>query len=388
MKRFLSAFLAAALLLAVLPLVSLPSARAAASYGLVANTNRLNIRSGPGSEFPIIGGVNGGQWIEIFNSSGSWFQGRSMQDGATGFFSGNFIKPAQDIGGVPGNIAVVNNPNPSSFLNLRAEPNYTSQVLAIFYNGAMATILGETAGWFFVEISGLQGYFRSEFLRLPGGMNPIGTATIYSKNGGSVNLRSGPSYSSAVIGRGAPGTQVTVYLKGSRFWYIGMAGSSGFMDAAFLGGGSSPGGSNPQPNPPIVTPEDTNAIVTQTGRNLNLREQPSTSSRVIGSYPGQTAIRVLFQGSTWSRVTVPLSGKTGYMMTRYLTLYGLPVTPTRIVTHPQKTYVNLRAQPSYSGGVTLRVPHGSRVTVITAGGDWAQVKYNNTTGYMMTAFLK
>ena len=85
---------------------------------------------------------------------------------------------------------------------------------------------------------------------------------------------------------------------------------------------------------------------------------------------------------------VPLSGKTGYMMTRYLTLYGLPVTPTKTVTHPDHTYVNLRTRPSAAGSITLRVPHGSTVTILTAGGEWAQVKYRDTTGYMMTYFLK
>jgi len=76
------------------------------------------------------------------------------------------------------------------------------------------------------------------------------------------------------------------------------------------------------------------------------------------------------------------------MMTRFLTLYGLPVTPTLRVTHPDRSYVNLRTKPSATGSVTLRVPHGNTVTVLIAGGTWAQVKYKNVTGYMMTAFLK
>ena len=217
----------------------------------------------------------------------------------------------------------------------------------------------------------------------------IGSATIYSANGGSVNLRSAPTYVSAVIGRGAPGTRVSVYLKGNRFWYISLAGSYGFMDASFLGGSSSGGtGSNPVPNPPVVIPDTTNAIVNPSYSSLNLREQPNTGSRVLGTYPGHTAVQVQSQGTVWSRVRVPLSGKSGYMMTRYLTLYGLPVTPVKTVTHPDRTYVNLRTRPSASGSITLRVPHGSTVTILIAGGEWAQVRYGSTTGYMMTYFLK
>ncbi len=384
MKRVLTLVLALALLLSLQT-----SALAAGSgYALVTNTTRLNIRSGPGMEYSIIGSVPRGGWIEVHNTYGTWAQGRVMPSGTNGYFSTSFLKMAEPGGGGVGTIAVVNNPNPTSFLNLRQSPSYSAPVLAIFYNGATGTILGESGGWYYVEISGMRGYFRSEFLRVSGGMNSVGTATIYSRNGGSVNLRSAPSYSSSVIGTGAPGARVTVYLKGSQFWYIGLAGTHGFMVSAFLTGGSGSTGSNPQPNPPVVVPSTTNAIVTNTGKSLNLREQPNTGSRVLGSYRGETAIRVLSQGTVWSRVSVPVSGKTGYMMTRYLTLYGLPVTPTKTVTHPDRTYVNLRTRPSASGSVTLRVPHGSEVTILIAGGEWAQVKYRNTTGYMMTYFLK
>lgn len=382
MRRALSGLLLAALLLALVPV----SQAAGSGYALVANTTRLNIRSGPGMEFSIIGSIPGGEWVEIHSTTGSWVEGRAMPSGTIGYFSASFLKTAAPGSGTVGSVAVVNNPNPSAFLNLRQSPSYSAPVLAIFYNGATCVILGETGGWYYVEISGMRGYFRSEYLQVSGGMSAVGSATIYSSNGGSVNLRSAPTYASLVIGQGAPGTTVTVYLKGNKFWYIGMAGTYGFMDSAFLTGGGS--GSNPVPNPPVVIPESTNAIVTNTGAGLNLREQPNTSSRVLGTYPGKTAIQVRMQGTVWSRVYVPLSGKSGYMMTRYLTLYGLPVTPTRRVTHPARTYVNLRTSPSSSGSITLRVPHGSTVTILIAGGEWAQVKYRETKGWMMTYFLK
>ena len=379
MKRWLSA-----LMLAVLLCGFTLSAAAAGEYALVSDTSRLNIRSGPGTGYSIIGSVSRGQWVEVDSVSGGWVQGRSLQDGISGYMSGSFLKMATSGGPVIGSTAVVSNPNPSAFLNLRQSPSYTAPVLGIFYNGATCVILGETDGWYYVDISGMQGYFRGEYLSLAGSPGLIGTARIYSSNGGSVNLRNGPSFTSAVIGQGAVGTTVYVYLKGSRFWFVSMAGTYGFMDSTFLTGG----GAAPTPNPPIVIPETTNAIVTDTGRSLNLREQPSESARVLGSYRGPTALRVLMQGLNWSRVMVPVAGKTGYMMTRYLTLYGLPAVPTKLVSHPDRTFVNLRSRPSAGASVTLRVPHGRQVTILIAGGTWAQVKYNSTTGYMMTSFLR
>ncbi len=380
MKRNWTALLLAALLL----FSALPHANAAhAGYALVVNTSRLNIRSGPGTGYPIIGGVSGGQWVRVDATYGGWIQGRSMQDGASGYFSSSFLRMAAASGGTGSAGVVVT----SSYLNLRQQPSYNSPVLGIFYNGTTFTVLGEIYGWYHVEVSGMRGYFKSEFVRISGGgSGALGTARVYSSNGGSVNLRNAPSYSSGVIGQAAPGTIVNVYLRGTRFWYISMAGTFGFMDANFLtaSGGVTP----PSPPTPPVDPGPTNAVVTNIGSSLNLREQPSTSSRVIASYPGGTPVSVRMQGVNWSRVYIPSTGKGGYMMTRFLTLYGMPLTPMLTVTHPDGTYVNLRTRPSLSGAITLQVPHGSLVSILIAGGEWAQVKHEGATGYMMTRFLR
>ena len=380
-RRVLTALLAFALLWA---LAQAPASALAEGYALVVNTSRLNIRSGPGLGYAKVGSIDRGEWWELGASYPGWYAGKSMQNDTVGFVSANFLELAYGGGSVIGGIAVVNNPNPSSYLNLRQYASYSAPVLGVYYNGATCVILGQTDNWYYVEISGLRGYFRGEFLLISGTAVPIGTAVIHSPNGGSVNMRSKPSYQGAVIGRGAPGTAVTVYLKGKSFWFISLAGSYGFMDASFLSDSGSVG-----PEPPIVIPDTTNAIVTYTGKNLNLREQPTTSSHIIGSYPGNTSLWIEKQGAVWSKVTVRSSGQEGYMMTRYLTLYGMPATPTLRVTHPWGSYVNLRTKPSKaSGAVTLRVPHGSIVTVNIPGGEWAQVKYKGTTGYMMTYFLK
>ncbi len=381
MKRRLTAGLMVFMLaLTVFPLLG----QAAGSFGMVSGTSRLNVRSGPGMEYPAIGFAVQGKWVEILSSSGTWYQGRVLSTGVTGYMHGNYLRQAGAASS--GNQAVVSNPVPSQFLNLRQYPSYSAPVLGIYYNGAVATVLSSNDGWYYVEIGGQRGYFRGEFLRFigGGGGSPVGSATVYSRNGGSVNLRSGPGYSYNVLGSYAPGTPVTVYLKGDGFWFVSIHGTSGFMDRNFLRDGSSPPPPDPGPGP---GPGTTNAIVTPRKGSLNLREQATTSSRVIASYPGNTPIQVTRQGLTWCRVSVPSAGTTGYMMTRYLTLYGLPAVPTLRVRHPQGSYVNLRTSPSQATGrVTHRVPHNSQGHRPTPG--WTQVKYDGKVGYMMSYFRK
>ncbi len=381
MKRRLTAGLAAlVLLLAAFPVMG---QAADSQFAMVTRTSRLFVRSGPGTEYSAIGSATRGRWVQILSSSGTWHRGRVLSTGLTGYLHGDYLEMAGGAG--VGSQAVVNNPVASQFLNLRQYPSYAAPVLGIYYNGAVATVISGSDGWYYVEIDSQRGYFRGEFLRfIGGGGSPVGTATVYSSNGGKVNLRTGPGYSYRVLGSYSPGTTATVYLKGDGFWYVSIHGASGFMDASFLRDGS-----GPAPTPPPTPPGTTNAIVTPRQGSLNLREQASTSSRVVGSYPGNTAVIVTKQGLTWCRVTIPHSGATGYMMTRYLTLYGLPAVPTLRVSHPSGSYVNLRTKPSQATGtVTLRVPSGSVVTVLTPGGEWTQVKYEGKTGYMMSYFLR
>lgn len=59
-----------------------------------------------------------------------------------------------------------------------------------------------------------------------------------------------------------------------------------------------------------------------------------------------------------------------------------------IVTADQGGSVNLRAKPSLSAKVLVQVKLGEIVDVISEDGEWDEVMYNGTTGYMMSTFLE
>ena len=82
------------------------------------------------------------------------------------------------------------------------------------------------------------------------------------------------------------------------------------------------------------------------------------------------------------------SGNIGYVMTEYVTLYGVPSTPVKTVQNGN-TFVNLRSAPSkVNGAVYEKLYSGNQVIVLTPGDEWTQVRYGNTVGYMMSNFLK
>ena len=52
------------------------------------------------------------------------------------------------------------------------------------------------------------------------------------------------------------------------------------------------------------------------------------------------------------------------------------------------TAENLRAKPSTSGKVLIKLNSGEKVTVVGSSGSWSRVKYKNMEGYVSTRFLK
>ena len=379
--RKIAQLLAAALLLAVLPISG--ALAQDQLFAMVSGTGSLNIRSGPGVGYEWLGNLQRGGWVEIRANYGDWYQVYVMEKGISGYMSAKFLKTAGATGS-DGTNFVVNNPRPTQFLNLRQYPDLNAPVLGIFYNGASGTVLSETGGWYQVSIAGMVGYFRGEYLRFTGAPGGGTVATVYAANGGAVNLRSGPGYNYASIAQLRNGNPVTVHLKGRTFWYVSSGGRSGFMDAKFLRTGSTP-------VPPIGgrTGKAGTGIVTQTGKRLNLREQASLNARVLGQYPGGTELTIEAQGADWCRVVVRSTGARGYMMSRFITVYGVPGSSTRRVVHPNGSFVYLRSQPYQGvGTVIVKVPHGSVVSVVAPDGAWTKVRYGNYVGYMMSAFLR
>ena len=388
LKKLLALAVVFCLLFGCLPM----NARAAirGDYAIVSGTATLNLRSGPGTEYSWLGRAAENDWVQIHSESGNWYYVTIVESGLSGFMSKNFLNVATGSTSGVGVNGVVSNPKSTQYLNLRLYPSYSAPVVNIYYNGAAFSTLSYADGWYQVLMSdGSMGYFREEFVSISGGSAAF--ATIRTFNGGKLNLRSAPSYNSAIQAQIANGRQVSVLLKGNLFWKVSVDGMDGYMDCTFLTEQGYQGG-NYTPSQPVNPLPQTNgyAIVNnpKSTQYLNLRSQPTTTSKVIEQYKNGIRFEVIEPGETWCKVYGSSSGNIGYMMTKYLKLYGVSASPTKTVQNGN-TYVNLRSAPSKeTGTVYQRVYSGAVVTVLTPGDEWTLVRYGNTVGYMMTWFLK
>jgi len=354
-------------------------------FGVVTGTNSLNLRSAGSSSSQWLGAYPKGTWVEIIGSQNNFYQ-VITPDGKVGYMSKNYVDAN---GGEMLRIATVNNRNSGAFLNFRQSPSYNAKVLGIFYSGVPLMVLGEQNGWYCVQINGQVGYVRSEFVNVRTIAGSSEVATIKTPNNSAMNMRSGPGKQYAVV-RQYPGDEyVMVLAKGKEWWYVSVDGDTGYMSSDFLSEGlktsrdqaaTSGGGVSSNSYAVVSNPRSTQA--------LNLRQFPSTASAVLRKLYNGDELWVDEHGSEWCAVTVKETGLSGYVMTKYITLYNTPTTTLRTVVHPSGTYVNLRQSQSLTAPILMRVPHGRQVTILSAGAEWSKVSYNGTQGYMLSYFLK
>ncbi len=127
---------------------------------------------------------------------------------------------------------------------------------------------------------------------------------------------------------------------------------------------------------------------------LNMRATPTAEARVVRRIPQDAPFTVLAYGDTWC--LAQYAGVTGYVMTEYVLLeepvQAEPAPPAAqsgdlarvTVDHGS---VNLRAGASRDTQRLRLIPGGETVEILTYGSEWCQVRYGESTGYMMTQYL-
>ena len=296
-------------------------------YAVVNNpaaSGYVNLRKEPDGNSAIVGRFYNGQQVIVLEYKSNWCR---VQIGAVeGYMATNLLSFSGDNGGGGGGSttnptsAVVNNPNPTDRLNLRASASTGSTSLGRYYNGTQVKILEYGTTWCYVEVQGIRGYMMSMYLSFDGTYTPpidgggSGTQLAVVKNPVStqkLNLRAQPTTSSTSLGQFYNGTLVTVLRYGSEWCEVRVNGITGYMMTRYLSfsAGSGSGGGSSSSQYAVVK----NPVASQ---KLNLRAEPSTTSRSLAQYYNGTSVKILEYGLEWCRVEV--NGIKGYMMTRYL----------------------------------------------------------------------
>ena len=424
------------------PSETVSSGSATATVSTSDGTGSINLRASASTGAQVLAQIPSGTQVTVSSDDGSWcvvsyqgmtgyvmsvyisYTGDSLEPGADGAQDGTGGE--EDGGQTDGDGGTQDGPQTPAVrtaivtteygsLNMRAQASAGSQILTTIPRGALVEVTQEGSVWCGVRYNGISGYSMTCYLTFTDGGSatpsvPEGGATaVVTTQSGSLNLRQQARSGSAILTRIPQYATIAVHERGAEWCHVTYNGVTGYVMTVFLTFQDEPMPDLPDdstdegesgddtdandPNEPIVTPEPGGddalyAVVTTVSGSLNLRRDALPGSPVLARIPKGTTIRIDERLAAWSRTTY--GGQTGYVMNTYLTFHqGQPeisAGTTAVVTTVSGS-LNLRTEPSLSGGVIARIPQYATVNVQQRGDSWCYVVYNDTIGYVMTSYL-
>lgn len=408
--------------------------------------------------------------VTVLSSDGSWAHVRVTDQNGYVLAEALADTDAQpDSGNKPAENPDVPVPAPSGMravvtteygsLNLRAQASAGSRILTTIARGATVEVTQRGSEWCGVTHAGFSGYVMSKFLTFSNDeqqpnepMQGETTATVVTPSG-SLNLRELPRTGSRVLTRIPPFEAIRVHERGSDWCGVTYGGYTGYVMTSFLRFESPDATPNPEPsepNAPTLQPEDTNGTTPEPGEStpepdtptpepelpsepdleakpnvayvntasgsLNLRQQPSLSSRVLRTVPRGAEVAVLAYGEPWCAIAY-LDAE-GYVMTSFLR-FEIGETaepeqpPSSDLAEPEQPpaskpsepdepassraeagwvstasgSLNLREAPVKNARILAQMPRMAQVTLLEQGSEWSRVLYQGVEGFAMTRYL-
>ncbi|MFK8913923.1 SH3 domain-containing protein [Shouchella clausii] len=340
-------------------------------------TARLNVRTGPGTSHSIVTTLDKDTKIELLAKQGNWYQ--IAVGNTTGFVSGDYLKldkPSED------NVED-SDQEPISYgettarLNLRSQPNTSSNVLTTLALGQKLEILKKEGNWYRVRAGHQSGWVSADYVKITSNGEDkespsLGSATTTAR----LNLRSGAGTNHSIITTLAKGQKVEL-LKKQGGWYQVKAGSrTGWVSADYL----NVNGSGNVDNAPSIGSATTTA-------RLNLRSGAGTNHSIITTLAKGQKVELLKKQGGWYQVKA--GSRTGWVSADYLNVNGsgnVDNAPS-IGSATTTARLNLRSGAGTNHSIITTLAKGQKVELLKKQGGWYQVKAGNRTGWVSADYL-
>lgn len=174
----------------------------------IVGTDVLNVRSGPGVEYEMVGAVYRNQTFVCLGEENGWYA-IEYNDGV-GYISGKYAQLLQ--GGVQ-KAEIID----TDVLNVRSGPGVEYEMIGAAYRGQTFVYLGEENGWYKIEYNGGIGYISGKYSRLF--EQAAGPEVIEVVNTDVLNVRSGPYVNYAMVGAAYRGQKFVCTGQEENGWY-------------------------------------------------------------------------------------------------------------------------------------------------------------------------
>ena len=276
-------------------------------------------------------------------------------------------------------------------LNVRNYPDVSGILLGTLTKGTIIEVVSEDSkGWLKIKYEHGYGYVNGSYVQKDDSQTPETPETtkqiayVYNLDGGTLNVRPQPNTSQSAIGKLSEGEAVTIVGESGNWYEIEYNNSIAYVSKDYI------------TFTPITpeTPEITKQIAyvyNLDGGTLNVRPQPNTSQSAIGKLTEGEAVTIVGESGNWYEIEY--NNSTGYVSKDYITF--TPITPETPEITKQIAYVynldggtlNVRPQPNTSQSAIGKLTEGEAVTIVGESGNWYEIEYNNSTGYVSKDYI-
>ena len=262
--------------------------------GVVKVNSALNMRSGPGSNYGVIGTLRNNDKVEIIKEVDGWYEIKF--NGKVGYVSSQYIKVVDNESSEekpvePEKPSVSVNKQGvvkvNSALNMRSGPGSNYGVIGTLRNNDKVEIIKEVDGWYEIKFNGKVGYVSSQYIKIVDNesseekpVEPEKPSVSVNKQGvvkvnSALNMRSGPGSNYGVIGTLRNNDKVEIIKEVDGWYEIKFNGKVGYVSKSYItivNEGANNG------NESVIKEGTVYGVST----NLNVRTGPGTSYQVVG----------------------------------------------------------------------------------------------------------
>ncbi|MDU7956425.1 MAG: SH3 domain-containing protein [Clostridium perfringens] len=300
--------------------------------GVVKVNSALNMRSGPGSNYGVIGTLRNNDKVEIIKEVDGWYEIKF--NGKVGYVSSQYIKivdneSSEEKPVEPEKPSVSVNKQGvvkvNSALNMRSGPGSNYGVIGTLRNNDKVEIIKEVDGWYEIKFNGKVGYVSSQYIKVVDNesseekpVEPEKPSVSVNKQGivkvnSALNMRSGPGSNYGVIGTLRNNDKVEIIKEVDGWYEIRFNGKVGYVSKSYI---------------TIVNEEANNGTesvikegtVYGVSTNLNVRTGPGTSYQVVGYLLSGDKVKILGEENGWYKIQFNASTgtKNGYVSKDYI----------------------------------------------------------------------
>lgn len=128
--------------------------------GTVKVNGALNVRSGAGTSYSVIGSLNNGAKIEIVETSGTWY--KIKYGSGYGYVSKDYV--LVNTRSIEENSILREGTAVTLSLNVRDESNYESAIIGTIAMGEKVSIIEDKGEWSKIQYNGTNGYILNEYV--------------------------------------------------------------------------------------------------------------------------------------------------------------------------------------------------------------------------------